>query len=121
MLIAVPASPCAGALIPAEKWIVGGAVIPPDRMACRVSFTLQEMLVTDSSGTNKVKPAGGMTPVSTHTVRIVRPVVTSRRELVTSASDRIPGWGNGTRTTRLKSAPPRNWLPSELTTLRTAL
>src|ERR1700689_4191606 len=100
--------------------MVGGAVIPPDRMAWRVSLALQAIFVTDSSGTNKVNPAGGITPVSTQTVRMVRPVVTSRSELVTNASDRAPGWGNGTSTTRLKSAPPRNWVPSELTTFRTA-
>ena len=69
---------------PLKKVDRRGAVMPPERIDWSVSLTLQAMLVTDSSGTNNVNPAGGIKPVRTHTVNMVRPVVTSRSELVTS-------------------------------------
>ena len=73
-------------------------MIPPERIACKVWLTDQSSSVTESSGTKRVNPAGGKTPVRTQTLRIVLPVATSRRELVTNASARLPGCGKATRT-----------------------
>ena len=75
-------------------------MIPPERIAWSVSLAVQAMLVTDSSGTNSVNPAGGITPVSTQTVRMVRPVVTSCSELVTNRER------SGRRDGETRPAPP---------------
>ena len=63
-------------------------------------LTDQSTSVAASSGTYRVKPEGGMTPVRTQTQRIVRPVFTSCKVLVTKARARVPGCGNSTSTTR---------------------
>src|SRR4051794_23314001 len=100
--------------------MVAGAVIPPERITWSDWLTDQSTLVTDSSGTKSVNPAGGNTPVRTQTLRIVLPVVASISELVTNASARLPGWGNSTRTTRW-SRWLWNWLASDWETLLRAL
>ncbi len=101
--------------------MIPGAVIPPERMIWSVSFTDHGTSVTSFSGTNSTNPAGGITPVRTQTQRIVSPI--ARVALHSgSANDnaRLPGWGNGTRTTRLNvDPPPVVW--SDWKTLRTAL
>ena len=105
---------------PPENGIVDGTVIPPERMACSVWLTDQPRSVTPSSGTKSVNPAGGTTPVRTQTHRIVFPVAASSNEFVTNASERIPGCGNSTSTTRWKRLL-CTWFSSEWKTLRIAL
>src|SRR3954471_20382989 len=100
--------------------MVAGVVIPPDRITWSDWLTDQSTLVTDSSGTKSVKPAGGKTPVRTQTLRIGLPVVAWNSVLVTNARARLPGWGNATRTTRW-SRLDWNWFASDWKTLLNAL
>ena len=83
-------------------------------------MTDQSMSVTVLLGDEQREAGWGAYAGQDAAQRMVLPVVASRSELVTNASERIPGWGNSTRTTRLNPLALK-LLPSDWKTLLSAL
>ena len=113
--------PGAASLEPSEKWIVAGAVIPPERIACRVWLTDQSSSVTDSSGTKSVNPAGGKTPGQDADAedrlargRVAQGVGDERQRAAAGVGERDQDHALGFRLLW-------NWLPSDWKTLRERL